>query len=154
MTLQEKALEIAITQLNVREAPGYKNTGEQVEKYQESTGNKPGEPWCMSFVYWCYEQAADRMGRINPLYKTGHVLTGWRARKDRFRALTPMIGDVFIMDYGKGKGHTGIIVGFTKDGKKAQTIEGNTNDEGSREGFEVCYRERDLSKMLGFLRFV
>ena len=38
--------------------------------------------------------------------------------------------------------HTGIVIGV--DGDLIHTIEGNTNDEGSREGFEVCLRRRNF----------
>ena len=40
--------------------------------------------------------------------------------------------------------HTGLI---TRAAAEAfQTIEGNTNDEGSREGYEVCARTRGFKK--------
>jgi hypothetical protein len=152
MTLQEKALEIAITQLGVEEAPGHKNTGKQVEAYLASIGLGKGYAWCMAFVYWNYQQAAEKMGRQNPLMKTGGVLLQWKQRKDKFRALSPQVGDVFIMDYGKGTGHTGIVEKVEED--VIHTIEGNTNDEGSREGYEVCRRTRPRNKILGYLRFV
>lgn len=40
--------------------------------------------------------------------------------------------------------HTGIVTGFKDD--HFETIEGNTNDEGSREGYEVCARLRSYNK--------
>ena len=40
--------------------------------------------------------------------------------------------------------HTGIVTKV--EGKMVHTIEGNTNDEGSREGFEVCQRIRNLDR--------
>lgn len=152
MTLQEKALEIAITQIGVQEGAGHKNNGKDVEKYLASIGLGPGYAWCMAFVYWCYEQAADKMGRQNPMLKTGGVLLQWKQRKEKFRALTPQPGDIFIMDYGKGTGHTGIVEKVNEDGT-VDTIEGNTNDEGSREGYEVCRRTRPRAKIIGYLRF-
>jgi hypothetical protein len=151
MTLKEMALDVAISQLGVKEAPGNKNTGKDVEKYLSSVGLGPGYAWCMAFVYWSFKQAADKMARQNPLFKSGGVLEQWRQRKDKFRALTPAPGDVFIMDYGKGAGHTGIVEKVYND--FIYTIEGNTNDEGSREGFEVCRRKRPRNKILGYLRF-
>jgi hypothetical protein len=151
MTLQEKALEIAVTQIGVEEAPEHKNTGKDVEKYLAAVGLGPGYSWCMSFVYWCHLQAAEAMGRQNPMFRTGGVLEQWRQRKDKFRALTPQPGDIFIMNFGKGMGHTGIVEKVEND--VIHTIEGNTNDDGSREGYEVCRRTRSRSKILGYLRF-
>jgi CHAP domain-containing protein len=152
MTLQEKALEIAISQLGVEEDAGHKNKGKEVEKYLASIGLGPGYAWCMAFVYWNFAQAADRMGRQNQLFKTGGVMEQWRQRKDKFRALTPQPGDIFIMDYGKGIGHTGIVEKVEND--VVHTVEGNTNSDGSREGYEVCRRVRQRKKILGYLRFV
>ena len=60
-------------------------------------------------------------------------------------------GAIFIMDFGKGVGHTGLVVKVNKDGT-VDTIEGNTNDEGSREGYEVCRRVRKLSSIKGFIQ--
>jgi surface antigen len=153
MTLQEKALEIAISQIGVEEAPGHKNTGKDVEKYLASVGLGPGYSWCMAFNYWCFNEAAEKLGRKNPLYKTGGVMEQWRQRKAEFRVVTPQPGDIFILDLGKGLGHTGMVKIVNEDGTIG-TIEGNTNDEGSREGYEVCRRTRSRSKILGYLRFV
>jgi hypothetical protein len=153
MTLQQLALEVAFSQLGVHEDAGNKNTGPQVEKYLAAVGLPPGNPWCMAFVYWCFLQAAERMGRIIPLYKTGSVQLQYKQRKDKFRALSPQPGDVFIMLMKNGTGHTGIVEKVNDNGT-IDTIEGNTNDEGSREGYEVCRRTRQESSIAGYLRFV
>jgi hypothetical protein len=42
------------------------------------------------------------------------------------------------MDFGGGAGHTGLVVGIQSG--KLVTIEGNTNDGGSREGVGVFQR--------------
>ena len=47
-------------------------------------------------------------------------------------------GQIFVMDFGGGAGHTGMVRGI-RDGKLV-TIEGNTNDGGSREGIGVFER--------------
>jgi hypothetical protein len=56
------------------------------------------------------------------------------------------------MDYGKGLGHTGIVVSVNADGSYT-TIEGNTNEAGSREGDRVAVKVRNLSdaKLKGFI---
>ena len=152
MTLPEKALQQAIGQLGVEEKPRGSNSGPEVNAYLKSIGLGPGYSWCMAFVYWCHQQAADAMGIKNPMYKTGGVLMQWQQRKAKYTSFTPAPGDVFIMDYGKGLGHTGIVEKI--EGDWVHTIEGNTNDEGSREGFEVCRKKRARSKIKGYLRFV
>lgn len=151
MTLQQKALEIAKTQLGVHEV-GKDNHGPEVEKYLKSVGLGPGYSWCMAFVYWCYNEASKALAVANPMKKTGGVMMQWHERSSKYGHVHPQPGDIFIMDYGKGLGHTGIVEKCDAD--KIYTIEGNTNDEGSREGYEVCRRYRNRSKVKGYLRFV
>lgn len=154
MTLQEKALEIAITQLGVEEHPRGSNRGPEVDEYIKSVGLDPAGKyaWCAAFVYWCFEKAAESMGRQNPLSKTGGVLDQWAKRKGAFRVTgSPQPGDIGIMDFGKGVGHMFIVEAAHLD--HTDNIEGNTNDDGSREGYEVCRRTRSRNKILGYLRF-
>ena len=47
-------------------------------------------------------------------------------------------GMVFIISTGGGHGHTGLVVRVV--GNQLETIEGNTNDGGSREGIGVFRR--------------
>lgn len=147
--LSEKILQIAITQIGVQEIPKNSNAGPEVEKYLKSVGLGKGYSWCMAFVYWCASEAAKQLTLPNTLYKTGGVLAMWNARA-LLRVKTPQPGDIIILDYGKGLGHTGIIEKIV--GTTLHTIEGNTNDEGSREGYEVCRRTRKLSTIKGFIR--
>lgn len=147
--LSEKTLQIAITQIGVQEIPKNSNAGADVEKYLKSVGLGKGFSWCMAFVYWCANEASKQLAVPNTLQRTGGVLAMWNA-KPLLRVKAPQPGDIMILDYGKGLGHTGIVENVV--GSYIHTIEGNTNDEGSREGFEVCRRIRKLSTIKGFLR--
>ena len=153
--LSLKALEIAITQLGKEEVPRGSNwgkTGDPVPMYLKSVGITFPASWCMAFVYWCYDEAAKQLGLPNPLLKTGGVLNAWEGRP-RNRVKIPQPGDIFIMDHGHGLGHTGLVE-VTKPDATFGSIEGNTNDEGVREGFEVCRRVRFEHKpIIGYLRF-
>lgn len=153
MTLAAEALAAATTQIGVQEQPKGSNSGRHVDLYLKSVGLKPGYSWCMAFVYWCVSAAAASLGLKNPLVKTGGVLDQWNRNKLRLlpaRSSAVKPGDIFIMDLGKGLGHTGFVERIT--GGLVHTIEGNTNDEGSREGYEVCRRERALSSIKGFIQ--
>lgn len=148
-TLITRALEIARTQLGVHEATGH-NDGEAVESYLRSVGLGKGYAWCQAFVYWCYNQAAKELGVTNPLAKTAGVLNHWNTTKGK-KVITPQTGDVFIMDFGKGLGHTGLVKEVR--GGMIITIEGNTNDANSREGDGVYERIRSISSCKGFIRY-
>lgn len=150
--LSQKALEIAVTQLGVEESPRGSNDGVQIKEYLKSVGILTPSAWCMSFVYWCFSQSAKSIGIRNPLIKTGGVMRQWKGSSVLYTAKKPyQPGDIFILSLGKGLGHTGIIESI--DGDTAVTIEGNTNDEGSREGYEVARRRRKIAAFSGVLRF-
>jgi len=140
------ALKIATSQIGVTEIPKGSNKGPEVEIYLKSVGLGGGYSWCMAFVYYCVVQTK----LSNPLKRTGGVLAQWNA-KPELRQTTPQAGDIFIMDFGDGKGHTGFVEKVLPGGI-IQTIEGNTNSDGSREGYAVCRRTRKISACKGFLR--
>ena len=151
MTLAQVALSKAQSQLGMQEVPKNSNAGPAVEKYLKSVGLGKGYAWCMAFVYWSVKEACLQLAQLNPLTKTGGVLAMYNAEPD-LRVTDPQPGDIFIMDFGHGTGHAGFVVKKLPNGK-LHTIEGNTNDEGSREGYEVAERfDRKASQMKGFLR--
>lgn len=152
MNLKEKALEIAITQLGVQEDAKKPNTGKEVNEYLKSVGLNGGYSWCMAFIYWCFLKASKELNVVDPLIKTAGVMAHWNQVDKKFKYISnPEKGDIFIMDFGKGLGHTGIIESVSDT--HIFTIEGNSNDEGSREGHEVCRRKRSKSSIKGYIRY-
>ncbi|MEO9257450.1 MAG: CHAP domain-containing protein [Crocinitomicaceae bacterium] len=149
MIIADKIITIAITQLGVTEVPLGSNAGPDVEKYLKSVGLGKGYSWCMAFVYWVVSNAAKESFKETKLKKTAGVLDQWNSRPG-LRLTTPVPGCIFIMDFGHGQGHTGIVEKVLQNGM-ITTIEGNTNDDGSREGIEVCRRTRNVKNCKGFL---
>lgn len=152
--IANRAVQIAKTQLHVKEATG-RNDGEAVESYLRSVGLGKGFPWCAAFVYWCFNQAAKDLNIPNPLAKTAGVLDHWNKAKNN-RVTSPKVGDVMIMDFGGGKGHTGIVISV--NGSNIETIEGNTANDpktpnADREGQGVFIRNRKISSIKGFIRY-
>ena len=147
--LADTTIKTAITQLGVEERPKGSNAGPEVEIYLKSVGLGKGYAWCMAFVYWVVNQSALKTAIKNPLKKTAGVLAQYQACLSLVTK-TPKPGDVFIMDFGKGLGHTGFVEKVV--GTKVHTIEGNTNDQGSREGYAVCRRKREISTIKAFIQ--
>ena len=162
-------LAFAASQLGVMEKPPGSNRGPEVDRYLRSVGLDPTRgsyPWCAAFVYYCFKQAAARLGCRNPAIRTASVLDHWsRAGQAGITRVTAAAahlneslvkpGLVFLIDTGDpgGAGHAGLVSGVAAG--KLVTIEGNTNDGGSREGVGVFRRDgrriRDVN--LGFVDY-
>jgi hypothetical protein len=146
-----QVLKVATLEIGMTEDPPASNRGERVEEYQRSAGVDPGEPWCVAFVYFCFERAAKKLSRSNPMRtsgcRTGSVLDLWcrakQAKGVRVVASEAALDDpslvkpgmVFIISTGGGHGHAGLVSKVI--GNRLETIEGNTNAGGSREGIGV-----------------
>jgi hypothetical protein len=166
-SLATDALEFAVAEVGVLEEPPHSNRGPRVDQYAQAVGLNPadGLPWCVAFVYWCFQQAADRASRKNPLPKTAGVLKHWSAAT-KLRSVqivkgvkaveTPTLvqpGFLFVMDFGGGVGHIGFVADFVNG--HLVTVEGNTGHDGTREGIGVFRRtQRRLSNInLGFVDY-
>jgi hypothetical protein len=157
----QQALDIARSQIGVTEKPPGSNSGPEVTAYQSRTGIPTGLPWCMAFVYWCYDEASKKQNKKNPLIKTGGVLAHWNKAACKKISAEEAIqnpglikpGQIFMMSFGKGTGHTGLVEKV--EGGILTTIEGNTNDGGSREGIGVFRRNsRKIGSInKGFLEY-
>jgi hypothetical protein len=162
-TIATCALEAAVTQLGQMEVPKGSNKGPMVDQYLASVGLKPGFAWCQAFVHWCFEQSAIGFGG-NPVVKTAGVLDCWNrtATTKKVFALEAKAkpelleaGMQFIMTFGHGTGHTGLIESVDVAKRTIHTIEGNSNNDGSREGYEVVRHERRIDDVhfCGFIRY-
>lgn len=145
-------LEEARSQIGQKENPLGSNWGHPVKDYLASVGINFPASWCMAFVYWCFNEALKKSGVNNPLVKTGGVLNQWFHISGKYKSTKPVPGSIFIMDFGGGLGHTGIVESVV--GNDLHTIDGNTNDTGGREGIEVCRRVRPISKCKGFINII
>jgi len=150
--LLAKVLTNARSQVGVMEKPPGSNRGPEVDQYVRRVGLNPAGrfAWCAAFVYYCFDEAASTMRRSNPVIKTAGVLTHWAEAGHRGipritgkkAAQNPALvqpGHIFVIDTGGGAGHTGLVLEVS--GGKLITIEGNTNDGGSREGIGVFQRD-------------
>jgi hypothetical protein len=130
--------------IGVREATG-RNDGVQVETYLKYVWLKKGNPWCAAFVSWCLGQNSinkARSGGCVQLMEQGKVIF----IKDKMTEL-PQTSDVFFIWFAnKGRvAHTGFIEKWSDT--FITTVEGNTNEAGSREGDGV-YRKKRLKRQI------
>ena len=172
-TLMLQALAVAGTQEGQLEQPIGSNRGPMVDAYLRSVGIDPtvGTPdnryWCMAFVHWCFETAARSLATANPLPRTAGCVDHW----NRAAAITGALrikaasayaapelvkpGLVFILDFGGGHGHTGLVEKLLPGGILS-TIEGNTDGTGSGNGigvFRLNRRKLNDRSLLGFVDY-
>jgi hypothetical protein len=128
---------------------GGQNMGPWVRLYMY--GNEGKEwPWCAGFVSFLLRQACESLNVELPFMTSpscalmaesamhrGMYLPEAEVAKHQCAELT---GAVFFVRQPGRWVHTGIVIQATP--KHFSTIEGNTNDEGSPEGYEVCQRIR------------
>lgn len=157
-TYKGQVIDLLLTQVGVKELTG-KNDGVEVESYLKSVGLGKGYAWCQAFLYWGFDNVAKTTNSTNPMPKTAGVLDNWNksAKYQVSKNDKPQVGDVFVMDFGKGQGHTGLIIAV--EGDYIITVEGNTSADPTlasedREGQGVFKRRRKISTInKGFLRY-
>lgn len=147
--LTSTALDIATREVGVHEIG--RNRGPRVEMYQAAAGAGPGDPWCASFVVWCFAEAAREVGCANPCPVTPGALKLWRKSPGWSHWHRPAAGAIFVLDHGGGLGHVGFVDGAYGD--EFYTVEGNTSEDGGREGDGVHKRKRHVSDkgLVGFI---
>lgn len=151
------AIGLAATQVGQME--NTPNRGPMVDEYLRAVGIDPlhsstdGRAWCMAFIYWVFDHAATRLGISNPLPRTAGCLDHWnraatipgaqRITAQAALANSALVkpGQIFILDFGHGLGHAGIVE-RTAPGGRLTTLEGNSNDNGSRNGVGVFRLDR------------
>ncbi len=129
---------------------GGQNRGPWVRLYMQ--GNEGSDwPWCAGFVSFILKQACKSLNVSLPIQTSfscdslaasakerGLFLKESEANQDS--AVAP--GSLFLdRRFPSDWVHTGIVLSIEID--VFHTIEGNTNDDGDREGYEVCRRIRN-----------
>jgi hypothetical protein len=160
----DRVLDVAASYLDTREATG-RNDGAEVEHMLRMTGLPQGNPWCAAAVYTGLVEAGVRVpggGRAYAWSPTWHpverqVWTAKRGVNSKFQGkggqqVRP--ADVFGLHYPNlGRlGHVGLV--WADAGQFWITIEGNTNEAGSREGDGVYRKRRKKNQVTVISRWV
>jgi hypothetical protein len=154
------AIALAYARQHLREHPletGGQNRGPWVRLYMK--GNEGAQwAWCAGFVSFVLHQAAETLRTTPPIQGSFScdTLAAQAKAAGRFAGESsvaaqleagalPPVAAIFLVRRTPGDWtHTGFVTGFTRD--SFTTIEGNTNDDGSREGYEVCSLTRGYAK--------
>lgn len=135
------------SQVGIRELSG-NNDGKEVEMYLKSAGLGKGYPWCASFVYWTFTQCGDTLDIRYPAWVPSYFPENKLIYvRGEFSKRSPLEGDLIgIWFNSKNRlAHIGFYDG--ENGDFILTVEGNTNEAGSREGDGV-YRKRRIKRQI------
>lgn len=176
--LNQTMIQFATNELNVTESGG-NNRGSRILEYQKASWlDKPeGTAWCASFLCWCMREAiykllASEKGReqLRYIFKCKIATTalakrcrdasafGWEhwARANKFSILYPNetkaeAGDIVVFIFS----HIGIVEKNQITANTIETIEGNTNTNGTRDsstGDRVMRKYRDVKSVKLYIR--
>lgn len=128
------------------------NRGERVEQYLAASGLGPGYPWCAAFLAWGYNEfgidnpesawSPDWFPEENTIYIRGEL------EKEE-----PLPGDVMGIWFSSldRVAHVGVIIEWGEE--FVITVEGNTNDTGSRIGDGVYKKRRKQRQIYSVSRW-
>jgi hypothetical protein len=142
-------LDVAHAHLGVHETPGRPNRGPMIDVWLRFVGLEPddgppeGYAWCAAFASWCCFKGG-RPVRKSPRVRQLLMLNGDLEVSD------PLPGDICISLMANGKGHCGFYL--RRESGRIYSLDGNTNETGSREGNAVAIRDRPADYWMRFLR--
>lgn len=162
MTFQSVIVKTATAEIGVEEIDGT-NCGPRVNEYKAATTLPPDQewPWCAAFVCWIIRESLKAAGIPEtpsfhrPTTASAWGLESWSLKQDQTtwtrklprRDIMP--GDIIVFSFS----HCGIAISECDETGHFQTIEGNTDGQGTREGGAVLSKWRRSSQVRSRIRF-
>jgi hypothetical protein len=154
MSLTDKIVQIAKSYVGQEEIPenaGFKNPS--FEAKMKAVGWYKGAPWCafLAKLIWteAFALADTSASALIRKYSNGSATDtyhNYAASKEFHVQQTPVVGAVVIWKEGNGpSGHAGVVTRVI-DEHTIETVEGNTNTNGSREGYIAAVKIRKIGQ--------
>jgi len=157
-TLNQEIVDTALSYIGQEEIRG--NKGFKVSEFQqklENSGWKYGQAWCSYFAEAVWKEAYQQWDalmftRLDKLFSASAVQTykNFYKAKDFVTSRKFVPGCLVVWQMYKDSkphwtGHIAIGVDHYRKIGKIETIDGNTNNDGGREGYIVASKVRDLT---------
>lgn len=162
MKIAPEIVRLATAEIGVEEVNG-SNCGPRVNEYKATTWLPADQawPWCAAFVCWLVREALAATGvKETATFKRPRTAGAWDfenwslkqdsstwTKKPHDGDIQP--GDIVVFTFS----HIGIAVSSPDGSGYVDTIEGNTDAAGSREGGGVFKKRRKLSQIRSRIRF-
>lgn len=144
--------QIAAADIGLSEDPRGSNKGAQLTKFFKATDmDEPdGYPWCAAAVSYWTQAWANESGKMNfpPRLAAVSLFDEWADKHKLHMCSKPTPNAIVVFNFS----HVAVVESVNPDGQTITTIEGNTNDDGSREGYAVFRKTRPLSVCKFFIQ--
>jgi hypothetical protein len=158
----EQLINTALAEVGVKEV-GSSNRGPRVDQYQRATWleEKDWGAWCAAFVCWCVRETMkaqgikETKGFKRPRTAGAFDFERWSLAQDSTTATRKPAGkdiqrgDLVIWSFS----HISIALGPPDKQGMLQTVDGNTDSAGSRDGGGVYQKIRNISRVRSRIRF-
>jgi hypothetical protein len=161
-TLSEQIREVATEEIGTKEI-GYSNTGKRVQQYQAATSlDGTGWPWCAAFICFVVREAMARWEKehgskltfARPTTAAAYGFDEWSLAQDRStKTRRSHTGEAIGIFSLHSTSHCGIAISKPDKNGVFQTIEGNSNTKGSRDGGGVVRQRRNVSNVRDWITF-
>lgn len=157
MSLQT-VINTAMGELGYTEFPAGSNRTKYWEPYDPSF---QGQPWCVAFLWWVYQQAGERMAFFGggKTASCSMLLRWYREEGLTVPVSEIQAGDIVILNFhgSQDAEHCGLVLGVNStDDHYINTIEGNTSPGEERtaqaNGGCVALKHRHRSQVVGVCR--
>ena len=153
-----KVIKTARGELGVKEEPV-----NQVKYWQDYDPSFQGQPWCVAFLWWCFNEAGERMAFFGggKTASCGTLLRWYREQGLTVNKWAIQPGDIALFNFdfvGGSPEHCGLVTEVDRVGGKiytVTTIEGNTTPgkEGSQDnGGCVAQKARYMNHIVAVCR--
>jgi hypothetical protein len=148
--------EIAQKDIGLKERPQHDNRGDDIMKFfladdLEIDGRTDGYAWCASACsYWVQQRFKARVVTSvkPPRIASVSLFVEWAKKWGlSVRTKNPKPNDLVVFKFS----HIGVVVSVDNANGCLHTVEGNTNQGGSREGFEVAAKKREFEECKYFI---
>jgi hypothetical protein len=162
MTFTDHIKSIALAEVGVREEST--NRGKRVNEYKAATSLPPDQPWpwCAAFVCWVVSTAmrqamTEEKKRFTfpaPRTAAAYGFDEWSLAQDNStKTHRKHPGESIGLFSLKSVSHCGIAISAPDKNGWFLTVEGNTNNGGSRNGDGVYQRRRNVRDVRDFIEF-
>lgn len=142
ISIRDSLISIFRSQIGVKQIGD--NTGPEVDMYLAAVGLSPGYPWCGAFVGWGYKM----LDLIIP--KSAAWTPSWFISSkviDNIYIKRGDVGGIYFSNLGRIAHIFVYEYDWNEKGSSVTTIEGNTNDTGSRVGNAVHRKYRNKNQI-------